>query len=65
MSEPNQVIVGIAGMVVSRVLYTKQPVEKQLLLQHAAVDDLIIRYDSCSSLLSAAAKRTRILSTYR
>jgi hypothetical protein len=65
MSELDQAIVWIAGMVVSRVLYTKQPREKQLLHQHAAMNDLIMPYDSCSSLLPAVAKLTRILFTHR
>jgi diaminopimelate decarboxylase len=39
--EPGRVIVGNAGILVSRVLYTKQSGEKRFLIQDAAMNDLI------------------------
>ena len=39
--EPGRVIVGEAGILVSRVLYTKQSGEKRFLIQDAAMNDLI------------------------
>lgn len=39
--EPGRVIVGNAGVLVSRVLYTKQSGEKRFLIQDAAMNDLI------------------------
>jgi diaminopimelate decarboxylase len=39
--EPGRVIVGNAGLLVSRVLYTKQSGEKRFLIQDAAMNDLI------------------------
>src|SRR5262249_3516529 len=39
--EPGRVIVGNAGILVSRVVYTKQSGEKRFLIQDAAMNDLI------------------------
>ena len=39
--EPGRVIVGNAGILVSRVLYTKQSGDKRFLIQDAAMNDLI------------------------
>ena len=39
--EPGRVIAGNAGVLVSRVLYTKQSGEKRFLIQDAAMNDLI------------------------
>ncbi len=39
--EPGRVIAGNAGILVSRVLYTKQSGEKRFLIQDAAMNDLI------------------------
>src|SRR6516165_8944970 len=39
--EPGRVIVGNAGILLSRVLYTKQSGEKRFLIQDAAMNDLI------------------------
>jgi diaminopimelate decarboxylase len=39
--EPGRVIVGNAGILVSRVIYTKQSGEKRFLIQDAAMNDLI------------------------
>ncbi|HWE35718.1 MAG TPA: diaminopimelate decarboxylase [Isosphaeraceae bacterium] len=39
--EPGRVVVGDAGILVSRVLYTKQSGEKRFLIQDAAMNDLI------------------------
>jgi diaminopimelate decarboxylase len=39
--EPGRVVVGNAGILVSRVLYTKQSGEKRFLIQDAAMNDLI------------------------
>jgi diaminopimelate decarboxylase len=39
--EPGRVIVGNAGVLVSRVLYTKQSGDKRFLIQDAAMNDLI------------------------
>jgi diaminopimelate decarboxylase len=39
--EPGRVIVGNSGILVSRVLYTKQSGEKRFLIQDAAMNDLI------------------------
>jgi diaminopimelate decarboxylase len=39
--EPGRMIVGNAGILVSRVLYTKQSGEKRFLIQDAAMNDLI------------------------
>jgi diaminopimelate decarboxylase len=39
--EPGRVIVGNAGILVSRVLYTKESGEKRFLIQDAAMNDLI------------------------
>jgi diaminopimelate decarboxylase len=39
--EPGRVMVGNAGILVSRVLYTKQSGEKRFLIQDAAMNDLI------------------------
>ncbi len=39
--EPGRVIVGNAGVLVSRVLYTKRSGEKRFLIQDAAMNDLI------------------------
>ena len=39
--EPGRVIAGNAGILVSRVVYTKQSGEKRFLIQDAAMDDLI------------------------
>jgi len=46
--EPGRVIVGNAGILVSRVVYTKQSGEKRFLIQDAAMNDLIrpVLYDS-------------------
>jgi diaminopimelate decarboxylase len=46
--EPGRVIVGNAGILVSRVLYTKQSGDKRFLIQDAAMNDLIrpALYDS-------------------
>jgi diaminopimelate decarboxylase len=46
--EPGRVIVGNAGILVSRVVYTKQSGEKRFLIQDAAMNDLIrpALYDS-------------------
>jgi diaminopimelate decarboxylase len=46
--EPGRVIVGNAGILVSRVLYTKQSGEKRFLIQDAAMNDLIrpVLYES-------------------
>ena len=41
MIEPGRVIVGNAGILVSRVVYTKQSGEKRFLIQDAAMNDLI------------------------
>ena len=39
--EPGRVIAGNAGILLSRVLYTKQSGEKRFLIQDAAMNDLI------------------------
>ena len=39
--EPGRVIAGNAGILVSRVVYTKQSGEKRFLIQDAAMNDLI------------------------
>jgi diaminopimelate decarboxylase len=39
--EPGRVVAGNAGLLVSRVLYTKQSGEKRFLIQDAAMNDLI------------------------
>jgi len=39
--EPGRVVVGNAGILVSRVIYTKQSGEKRFLIQDAAMNDLI------------------------
>src|SRR5262249_31002541 len=39
--EPGRVVVGNAGILVSRVLYTKQSGDKRFLIQDAAMNDLI------------------------
>ena len=39
--EPGRVVVGEAGILVSRVLYTKQSGEKRFLIQDAAMNDLL------------------------
>jgi diaminopimelate decarboxylase len=46
--EPGRVIVGNAGILVSRVVYTKQSGEKRFLIQDAAMNDLIrpVLYES-------------------
>ena len=47
--EPGRVIVGNAGILVSRVVYTKESGEKRFLIQDAAMNDLIrpALYESC------------------
>ena len=39
--EPGRLVVGNAGILVSRVVYTKQSGEKRFLIQDAAMNDLI------------------------
>ena len=65
--EPGRVIVGNAGILVSRVLYTKQSGEKRFLIQDAAMNDLIrpALYESFHRIWPVAASRRDAIGTGR